>query len=219
MNTQIASLINRREIDQTHKAGMNSFGRMLRTALGEQSWSRLEPAIAVRFTTYENHDQSIRFTGTMHWVYCSPLGAIIANVIKRFSILPNICARNAAFFFNINMFDGVIMKQRGYRLGNNRHFTFTSRFGDQPCLHEEFKGGLGMYLRLAVKRGSLLFRDHGYYLRIMRWRIPLPRWLSVGEFELLHRNIDDRRFQIIIRVSHPLFGTLFYQRGEFERIR
>jgi len=219
MNSQKASLINHRGIDQTSRPETNAFGKMLRNELGKHSWAKLEPAIAERFTVCENHDNSIRFTGTMHWVYCSPMGAIIAKLIKRFSILPDMCARNAAFFFNINMYKGSIAKQRGYNLGERRHFTFTSTFGDQPCLHEEFKGGLGMYLRLAVKRGALLFRDNGYYLRVKNWRIPLPRWLSVGEFELLHRNIDDQHFQIIIRVAHPLLGTLFYQRGEFERIR
>lgn len=98
-------------------------------------------------------------------------------------------------------------------------FTFTSVFAQTPKVHEEFTGGLGMYLKLLVKNGSLLFRDQGYFFRFGKWRIPIPRWLSVGSFELLHRNINERRFQVIIRITHPLLGVLFYQRGEFFDIR
>jgi hypothetical protein len=72
-----------------------------------------------------------------------------------------------------------------------------------------------MALKLeAQPDGALLFADDGYFVRIMdrRWR--LPAWLA-ARFELLHKSIDADRFQVLLRVSHPLFGTLFYQRGEF----
>jgi hypothetical protein len=155
----------------------------------------------------------------MHWVYCSPVGYVIAKIIKRLSILPDICARDAAFTFTIGMKNNVICKQRTYDLGNSERFIFTSRFSNEPRLHEEFGGGIGMYLGLYVKRKALLFRDQGYFLRLKKWRLHLPRWLTVGHFDLLHRNIDDQRFQIIIRVVHPLLGTLFYQRGEFKKMQ
>lgn len=195
---------------------VKSFGEMLRTTMGEQAWLKLEKAIVSRFNVYVSDHCELRFFGNMQWVYCSPIGSLIAKVIKRFSILPDQCARNSEFTFDIGMRKGEIVKQRGYDLGE-KHFTFTSIFKDTPRLHEEFAGGIGMYLRLLVKNGALLFRDQGYFFRIKQWRWSLPRWLTVGYFDLLHRNIDEQRFQIIIRVVHPLFGTLFYQRGEFER--
>ena len=92
---------------------------------------------------------------------------------------------------------------------------FDIRFELRPFLHEEFTGGIGVHLTLAEKLSALLFHNRRYFLRLLRWRLPLPQWLAVGRFELLHRNIDRRYFQIIIRVAHPLFGTLLYQRGEF----
>ena len=218
MDTQEYSLLNQPEIEQNKKRRVKPFGPMLRGALSEHAWSKLESAIKNRFTSTVSDDHILRFSGKMHWVYCSPIGAIIAKFIKRFSILPDSCARDVDFTFDISMQNGEIIKQRGYKLGANKSFMFTSTFDDQPRLHEEFSGGIGMYLGLAVKRGALLFRDQGYFLRIKRWRFPLPSWLTVGKFDLLHRNIDDQRFQIIIRVAHPLFGTLFYQRGEFAKL-
>lgn len=195
---------------------VKSFGEVLRTEMGEPGWRQLQQDIISRFNVYVSEDKALTFTGKMQWVYCSPIGSIIAKVIKPFSILPDLCARGADFTFDIGLHDGEISKQRGYELGKQQ-FIFKSLFKDSPRLHEEFNGGIGMYLKLLVKRGSLLFRDQGYFFRIKSWRLSLPRWLTVGYFDLLHRNIDEQRFQIIIRVVHPLFGTLFYQRGEFER--
>ena len=218
MDTQVYSLPNQHKVEKHEKRTVKPFGAMLRGALGDNAWSKLEPAITERFTTTVSDDHILRFVGKMHWVYCSPMGALIAKFIKRFSILPDSCVRDVNFTFDISMQNGEIMKQRGYKLGENKSFMFTSTFNDQPRLHEEFGGGIGMYLRLAEKRGALLFRDQGYFLRIKHWRFPLPGWLTVGTFDLLHRNIDEQRFQIIIRVAHPLFGTLFYQRGEFAKV-
>ena len=218
MKIQAEMLYGQSRVAQEPKNRVKPFGAMLRGALGECAWSRLEPAIAARFTATASDNQPLQFSGKMYWVYCSPIGAIIAKLIKRFSILPDTCARNADFTFDISINDGEIKKLRGYQLGANNGFVFTSTFNDQPRLHEEFGGGIGMYLRLAVKRGALLFRDQGYFLRIKHWRLALPWWLTVGKFDLLHRNIDNQRFQIIIRVTHPLFGTLFYQRGEFAKL-
>ena len=192
-----------------------SFAALLRQVMGEQVWSELEPAIRRRFAAYVGEGHSLVFKGKMQWVYCSPLGYIISKVIKRFAILPDACVRDSEFTFDIGMRNGEILKQRIYEMHTRKAFNFTSQFSAEPRLHEEFYGGIGMYLGLLVKRGSLLFRDEGYFFRIGQWRLRLPRWLTVGHFDLLHRNLDEQRFQIIIRVIHPLFGTLFYQRGEF----
>ena len=191
------------------------FSDVLSKELGSEAWEQLEPAIARRFSPRISGSRALCFRGSMQWVYCSPIGRMIASLLKNFHVLPKNCARHQPFDFTISQKNGVIQKQRRYGLGQEDCFTFTSLFYDNPQLHEEFAGGLGMYLGLAVKRGSLLFRDRAYFFRIGRWRMSLPRWLTVGRFELLHKNISDKEFQIIIRVNHPLLGTLFYQRGEF----
>jgi len=194
---------------------LQSFGTLLRAALGDAAWVRLAPAIRQRFAAYISADQALRFRGCMHWVYCSPLGSLIMRLLARYSILPVQCARDVAFEFQIGMQQEAIVKQRRYHFGPDNQFVFRSVFSDLPRLHEEFTGGIGMYLDLLETQGGLLFRDRGYFWRVLGWRLPLPRWLCVGRFELLHRNLDAQRYQIIIRVAHPLLGTLFYQRGIF----
>ena len=196
-------------------AAATSFGAMLRGALGESLWSTLDPAIQRRFAPSPSAGKMQRYAGVIHWVYCSPIGALIARLLRPAAVLPDRCGRNVAFEFRIESEGGKITKQRVYRWVNGEPFVFRSVFGHAPRLNEEFRGGLGMYLELVATKNALLFRDKGYFLRLGSVRIPLPRWLSVGTFELLHRSIDEQRFQVLIRITHPLFGTLFYQRGEF----
>lgn len=217
MSTQSLPLSAVSTTSSTTICAVQSFASVLRNHLGERAWSELAPDIRARFATYISEEQHLLFAGRMQWVYCSPIGALLMRLLRRFSILPAMCARDCDFDFDIGMDAGEIVKQRRYALDADRQFVFRSRFSDLPQLHEEFAGGIGMYLDLAVKHGALLFRDRGYFWRWRHWRLRLPRWLNVGRFELLHRNIDSRRYQIIIRVAHPLLGTLFYQRGEFYR--
>lgn len=198
----------------TNNTSAYSFIDIIQLDLGGKQWSALNHNIIRRFTR-SIQQNTLRYRGVVDWVYCSPVGAFIAKCLKPFSLLPDRCARQSQFEFIIKEHNGQIHKQRRYHMETNIPFIFSSLFDNKPSLHEEFSGGLGMYLGLAVKKGDLLFRDRGYFFRIGNWRLPIPRWLSVGRFELLHRNIDDRRFQVIIRIAHPLLGTLFYQRGDF----
>ena len=194
------------------------FAALLRADLGEADWSRLMPAIRSRFVAHADRHRPLVYRGHMQWVYCSPLGALIGRLLRRFAILPDRCARDARFEFIIADRGGELAKQRSYAIGEQEPFVFNSRFRGTPDLHEEFSGGIGMKLGLREADGALLFHDLGYTLRSGSHRLTPPRWLSVGRFELLHRNIDTLRFQIIIRVAHPWFGTPFYQRGEFQQI-
>jgi hypothetical protein len=200
-----------------HTGGPLSFATALRQAMGEQAWSALDPHIGARFSPTTGPKHRLRFVGDMNWVYCSPLGSLLARLLRRAALLPERCARKTPFEFRIGERQGEFIKERDYHLSPHRVFRFRSVFRAAPRLHEEFRGGLGMYLQLREKRGALLFRDRGYFLRVGSWRIPLPRWLTMGRFELLHRSLDAERFQVLLRVAHPLFGTLFYQRGEFRR--
>jgi hypothetical protein len=203
------------QVKHTHE---NSFVDIIRQDLGEKQWQQLDSNIIRRFTCLFRQ-KTLRYIGIVDWVYCSPIGKILAKLLSRISLLPDKCSRKSLFDFIIQQQNGRIHKQRRYFIDQATPFVFESIFSNEPGVHEEFSGGLGMYLKLIVKRGNLLFRDQGYFLRIRNWRIPVPGWLSVGRFELLHRNIDDRHFQVIIRIAHPLLGTLFYQRGEFFDIR
>jgi len=191
-------------------AAAPTFSTVLQGALTQGHSGPLHPAIARRF---DHH--AMVFAGTMQQVCCSLPGALLALLLRPLHLLPARCSRDVAFVFRIEARGPAFHKERLYRFADGSVFAFRSLFAAAPLLHEQFPLGLGMALKLeAQPDGALLFADDGYFVRIMdrRWR--LPAWLA-ARFELLHKSIDADRFQVLLRVSHPLFGTLFYQRGEF----
>ncbi len=194
----------------------HTFVESIQSDLGDLEWKKLHRDIIRRFTL-ANRSKQLRYIGVVNWVYCSPIGKLIAQFLKPLELLPAQNAREVPFEFLIQHHASKIKKQRRYFIDANKAFTFRSDFALKPMLHEEFKGGPGMKLKLSVVNGDLLFHDRGYFWRIGRWRVPIPRWCSIGKFELLHHNIGQHYFQVIIRIAHPLFGVLFYQRGKFFR--
>jgi len=211
------SMISRHHLLPTRAKRSSTFIDMIKDELGETKIKQLDQDIVKRFMPTA-HSNQLRYIGVVDWIYCSLLGKIIARFLKPLALLPDQCTRDRQFEFTIQQSSKGICKQRRYHLGASMPFTFRSSFSNEPCLHEEFKAGFGMKLKLLVKQGNLLFRDQGYFWRFGQWRLPIPKWCTVGHFELLHRNINQQRFQVIIRIYHPIFGTLFYQRGEFQQI-
>lgn len=202
--------------DATAINDAKSFIAQIEQALGEKQWQELNPDIKNRFTN-RSSSRSLRYIGVVKRVYCSITGKLIARLLKPLELLPDRCARDVAFDFLIQRNKNGLLKQRRYYLEDTVPFTFRSVFSSQPIIHEEFKAGLGMKLKLSVKNGNLIFRDDDYFWRFKNWRIPIPAWLSIGRFELVHRNIDRERFAVSIRIAHPLLGVLFYQHGEFQK--
>ena len=201
----------------------HGFAALLHAALGTQ-WQHLHPDIRARFTPAPGASRQ-RFTGSMSEIDRSFIGWLIARAIAFVRMLPAVRARDVPFEFNLTPAPGAgWFKERLYYFDHDDggRFKFRSimsiaRNGD---LIEQFPYGLGMKIKLGVEGNQgdkLMFRDDGYFLRVGRWRLPLPRWLSVGRFTLTHRNIDRERFTVDISIDHPLFGRLFYQAGNFRQ--
>lgn len=186
------------------------FARVLDQTLESCGGGRLHPMIARRFSA-----ATLAFSGTMTQVYCSLPGLALAWLLHPLRLLPPCCARDLDFVFRIQSTGNCFLKERRYRFANASEFVFRSQFFGAPHPREEFPHGVSMMLRLETQTdGALLFASDGYRIRFAGriWR--LPAWLS-ARFELLHQNIDPDHFQVLLRISHPLLGTLFFQRGEF----
>jgi hypothetical protein len=200
----------------------NGLAAVLSVALGRH-WLHLHPDIRARFTLAPGA-QAQTFTGTMNTIERSPAGWLIARLIAFLHVLPAVRARDVPFEFNLSPAPAVAggwIKQRLYRFaGGPFEFRSVMHIAANGDLVEQFPYGLGMTIRLSAEGDHgerLYFRDDGYFLRIGAWRLPLPRWLGVGRFTLLHRNIDRDRFVVEISIDHPLLGRLFYQCGAFNQ--
>lgn len=196
----------------------NGLAQVLRAALKAQ-WEALHPDIRARFTLAQGVTRQ-SFDGMMQVVNRSTIGWLIAKLIAFVRILPAQRARDVPFTFNLTPAPGAgWVKERLYRF-RDECFEFRSvmRIADNGELIEQFAYGLGMKIRLATEGengDTLVFRDDGYFLRIGKFKLPLPRWFTVGRFTLAHKNIDRERFTVEISLDHPLFGRLFHQYGTF----
>ncbi len=210
---------------------LNGLAGALRAALGDD-WLRLHPDIRARFTLAPGLTRQA-FTGTMRHIHRSPAGWLIAKLIAFVRILPSARTRDVPFEFNLSpAANAGWVKERLYHFApdNGGRFEFRSIMrianqGGRVELVEQFPFGLGMKIKLGAEGengDTLYFRDDGYFLRIGKenargggWRLPLPRWLTVGRFTLAHKNIDRENFTVEISLDHPLLGRLFYQYGAF----
>jgi len=76
--------------------------------------------------------------------------------------------------------------------------------------------GVGIRLAVTVEDEALVFRDMAYLWRVLGVDLPIPgRWL-MGKVYVEERPIDDRRFSMLMTLTHPWFGELFKYRGTFE---
>jgi hypothetical protein len=191
-------------------SGHQSLSELLVRAVGQQC-GRLHPDILHRFTS-----PTLAFSGRMQSIYCSLPGWCVARLLAPAQLLPSRCAHDVGFTFRVAPAAGGLCKERVYQWqDDDQPFVFRSLLSEEPRLHERFAFGLGMNLRVrAVDDGALLITNDGYFLQLGLWCMPLPRAL-LGRFVLLHTNVDARRFRVQIRILNAIWGTLFYQSGEF----
>ena len=200
---------------------LNGFAVLLRTALGAR-WQFLHPDIRARFTLAPGATRQ-SFSGTMDEINRSAIGWAIAHLIAFVHVLPAARARNVPFEFNLSPAASLLpaagwIKERLYHFSNGRfEFRSVMRIANNGELIEQFPYGLGMKIKLAAEDDTLYFLDDGYFLRMGAWRLPLPRWLTVGRFVLTHKNIDRDHFTVEINLEHPLLGRLFHQHGRFRQ--
>lgn len=89
-----------------------------------------------------------------------------------------------------------------------------------PTGLEEYVGfGVGIALRVEVADGALHFLSDHYFLRLGRLRLRLPHWLAPGRMRVSHIDCKHGLFAFVLRLEHPLFGTLVHQTAMFRDMK
>src|SRR3984885_2165656 len=91
----------------------------------------------------------------------------------------------------------------------------AKRFSGPTGIEEYLGRGFGMALRIGVRNGALVFRSESYFLEVFGRRFTLPRGLSPGAVTGALAEGGDGRFEFVLDVSHPRFGTLIRQTAAF----
>lgn len=192
-------------------------GHLFKAYLGDE-WAKINPHIQRRFSQDPLPGAPICYHGIMTHVRCSLLGKLLAHAVQWTGALQPYRGNHVPVEIIVSArsdIDGVF-KERIYRFEGRKPFRFNSYMTlHKGKLLEFVGGGFGMSIHIEVKDGNLHFHDRGYFIGLGPLRIPLPYFLSPGDTYLLHENVGEQQFNIIIRIHHRLFGEMYYQEGVF----
>jgi hypothetical protein len=106
---------------------------------------------------------------------------------------------------------------RIYHFRPDRVFTVRSTKSRGRCgeLIEHIGCGFSMRLKLAERRGNLVFTSTAYLVSIAGRTIRIPGLLTPGVTTVTHEQIEGDRFRFSLAVDHPLLGRTIFQDGEF----
>jgi len=188
-----------------------------RSLLGERDWMRLDPAIRERFGS---HARARKFYGAMARGELSPGGRVLALLSRLFgsSLFPR-TGRDIVTLIDVegSGSDASGTWNRAYLLPGGRRFTVRSvkRFDPDAGLLECLGRGFVMKLDLHAESDALHFVSSGYQWRCGALHLNLPALLSRGAPHVVHRELGGGRFRFTLSVTHPWFGRLVFQEGDF----
>ncbi|MGE8358235.1 MAG: DUF4166 domain-containing protein, partial [Microvirgula sp.] len=67
-----------------------------------------------------------------------------------------------------------------------------------------------------VVGSRLHYRGVRFIVRLGPLLLPIPEWLVLGHTTIVEEAIDDTRFAMDFRLTHPLLGQVFRYAGVFE---
>jgi Domain of unknown function (DUF4166) len=184
-------------------------------------WAILSPAIQRRFSHPPRPGDTIVYRGDVVATELSRAGRLLANAARLIGApLPLTPGGRGPALVAINEDPGTggQIWTRIYARGGYFPQVIKSakRFSGPTGLEEYFGFGISMALRLTVEEGALVFRSVCYTLNIMGLRLALPRWLSPGTCEVIHRDAMHGRFRFTLSLDHPLLGRLVHQIAFFD---
>lgn len=108
--------------------------------------------------------------------------------------------------------------QRTIRFADGETVCFDSVWepAENNTLIEYVNPVLGLQMQPYVTDNSLYYRGIRFIVRLGRWHLPIPEWLVLGHTTIVEQALDEKRFAMDFRLTHPLFGEVFRYSGEFE---
>lgn len=108
--------------------------------------------------------------------------------------------------------------QRTIRFADGETVSFDSvwEIAENNTLIEYVNPVLGLQMQPYVEGDRLCYRGIRFVARLGRWRLPIPEWLVLGHTTIVEQALDEKRFAMDFRLTHPLFGEVFRYSGEFE---
>jgi len=191
-----------------------------RALLGPDDWARLPGPVRRRFSVKLAHAQSLVFVGEVAETRMTAAGRVFGFLGRLIGaplpLAPGGRTAAVVMVTEDETIGGQLWTRAYSRPGAFPQVIHSAkRFTGPTGLEECVGGAVGMRLTLHIVQRALVFRSAGYFLRLGRWRVPLPGFLMPGRIEVAHREERDGRFSFTLSVRHPLFGEIIRQAAFF----
>lgn len=183
----------------------------MQTALGDD-FAKLPPALRAHYLPGATRDSGwldITFPTWMRpWL----------RLLHRFGALVPRAGQGVATVVDKRVIGERQYWQRRIRFADGETVCFDSIWesAESGTVIEYVNPILGLQMRPNVVGDRLHYQGVRFVARVWRWRLPIPEWLLLGHTTIVEQALDDRRFAMDFRLTHPLFGEVFRYRGEFE---
>ena len=194
-----------------------------RALLGEAAWSALSEPVRKRFSKPVSSGDLTLYRGRVTITELSFAGRVLASLAAVIGApLPALDGASGPASVTVIEDPGlggqswtrIYPRPRGFP----QVVHSAKRFRGPTGLEEYVGAGIGMTLTLHVERGALVFRSERYFVEFAGLRLLIPRSLEPGRMEIVHTQIEGRRFSFRLTLVHPLFGRLVHQIAIFEEV-
>lgn len=184
---------------------------LMQRALGED-WHKLPPALQAHYRFGTTTD-----TGHMDIEYPRFMQAYL-NVLRVFGALVNRRSRHVSTVVEKHVVGDRQYWRRTITYSDKKVVRFNSFWvhaGDDHLI-EFVNPVLGLQMAVRVEDGRLHYRGVRFVAKFGRVLLPIPEWLALGHTSIVEEALDENRFAMDFRVTHPLLGEVFRYSGEFE---
>ncbi|MFD1333654.1 DUF4166 domain-containing protein [Methylopila musalis] len=191
-----------------------------RALLGPVEWETLPADVRRRFSKRLSGSDAAIYVGRITELAMNRAGRMLSQVLRVIGAPLPICLDTDVASVVTVTEDAATGGQIWTRLYARRDgfpqvIHSAKRFAGPTGLEEYVGYGVAMPLTLSAEEGALVFRSAGYVLRLGRFRLPLPGWLSPGALTVIHRETGEGAFEFTLDLRHPLFGALLRQSGSY----
>ena len=184
---------------------------LMQQALGAE-WDRLPKALQAHYQPGANFD-----VGHLDITYPRFMQPVLA-VLSRVGALVDRGGEKLPTTVRKTVAGGRQLWQRRIDFPDGRVGRFDSHWvaagGNE--LIEYVNSVLGLQVAVFMDGPRLRYRGVRFVARFGRLHIPIPEWMALGHTEIVEEALDDSRFAMDFRLTHPWFGEVFRYSGVFE---
>lgn len=96
------------------------------------------------------------------------------------------------------------------------HFCSRVIYIKDNIVIELMRFGFASKLIYTFDKDTIVMSYGGYVLRLGKWLIPMPLGFLIGRFYAFEKAVSDDKFNMEVKMVHPLFGTIFQYDGYFK---